>query len=119
MLAQTSYKHKIKGSNRTFESNTQVGQIYVGDIAYMPQSSRGFKFCLVLVERLTSFVSAIPLKSLNAESTSSAIRLLIGIVGFTMNKFCTDFGPEFGTQFTTQTMHSPSQTFRHKGVAQW
>ena len=61
MLAQTSYKHKIKGSNRTFENNTQVGEIYVGDIAYLPQSSRGFKFCLVLVERLTSFVSAIPL----------------------------------------------------------
>ena len=74
----------------------------VGDIAYLPQSSRGYKFCLVLVERLTSFVSAIPLKTLNAESTSNALRLFVSIVGFSMSKFCSDYGPEFGTKFTEQ-----------------
>ena len=52
MLTSTSYKHKISGSKRTYENNTQVGEVYVGDIAYLPPSSRGYRFCLVLVERL-------------------------------------------------------------------
>ena len=102
MLASTSYKHKISGSKRTYENNTQVGEVYFGDIAYLPQSRRGYRFCLVIVERLTSFVSAIPLKSLNAESTSNAIRLFVGIIGFSMSKFCSDYGPEFGSKFTAQ-----------------
>ena len=88
----TWYKHKISGSKRTYENNTQVGEVYFGDIAYLPQSRRGYRFCLLIVERLTSFVSAIPLKSLNAESTSNAIRLFVGIIGFSMSKFCSDYG---------------------------
>ena len=100
MLAATSYKQKISGSKRTYESNRQEGEVYIGDIAYLPASTRGYRFCLVLVERLTSFVSAIPLKTLNAESTSNAIRLFVSIVGFSMSKFCSDYGPEFATKFT-------------------
>ena len=68
----------------------------------MPRSRRGYRFCLVIVERLTSFISAIPLKSLNADSTADAIRLFIGIIGFTMSKFSSDYGPEFSTKFTAQ-----------------
>ena len=93
-------RQKISGSKRTYESNTEVEEVYVGDIAYLPPSRRGYRFCLVIVERLTSFVSAIPLKSLNADSTANAIRLFVGIIGFSMSKFCSDFGPEFGSQFT-------------------
>ena len=68
----------------------------------MPPSRRGYRFCLVIVERLTSFISAIPLKSLTAESTANAIRLFIGVIGFTMSNFSSDFGPEFSTKFTAQ-----------------
>ena len=82
LLASTSYKQKISGSQRSYENNTKVGEVYIGDIAYMPRSRRGYRFCLVIVERLTSFISAIPLKSLNADSTADAIRFFIGIIGF-------------------------------------
>ena len=74
----------------------------MADIAYLPPSRRGNRFCLVLVERLTSFISAIPLKSLTAESAANALRLFIGIIGYTMCNLATDFGAEFSTAFTRQ-----------------
>ena len=49
-----------------------------------------------------SFISAIPLKSLNADSTANAIRLFVGILGFTMSKFSSDYGPESSSKFTAQ-----------------
>ena len=94
LLASTSYKKKISGTSHTHEDNTTVGQHYIGDIAYLPPSRRGYRFCLVLVERLTSFISAIPLKSLTAESAANALRLFIGITGYTMGNLSTDFGAD-------------------------
>ena len=102
LLASTSYKKKISGTSRTHEDDTTVGKNYVADIAYLPPSRRGNRFCLVLVERLTSFISAIPLKSLTAESAANALRLFIGIIGYTMGNLSTDFGAEFSTAFTRQ-----------------
>ena len=102
LLASTSYKQKITGSSRTHEKETKVGQTYVADVAYMPPSRRGYRFCLVLVERLTSFLSAIPLKTLTGESAANAIRLFIGVIGYTMANLSSDFGAEFSTKFTTQ-----------------
>ena len=103
MLAGSHFvQAKITGSSRTHESDTTVGQTYIGDIAYMPASRRGYRFCLVIVERLTSFISAIPLKSLTSESTSDAIRLFISVISFTMANFSSDFGPEFSSKFTSQ-----------------
>ena len=81
LLASSSYKKMISGTSRTHEDDTTVGKTYVADIAYMPPSRRGYRFCLVLVERLTSFISAIPLKTLTAESAANAIRLFIGVIG--------------------------------------
>ena len=50
LLASTSYKKKISGTSRTHEDDTVVGRNYVADIAYLPPSRPGNRFCLVLVE---------------------------------------------------------------------
>ena len=76
-LAATSYKRKITGTAHTLENDMTVGKNYIADVAYLPPSRRGNRFCLVMVERLTSFISALPLSTLTAESVAAALRILL------------------------------------------
>ena len=101
-LAPLGYRRKITGSTRTLSGNETPGRNFCLDVAYLPLTERGFKFCAVVVETVTSFVSAIPLKQLNAQSLAAAIRLFFGIMGFTCESMASDFGPEFSSVFTEQ-----------------
>ena len=99
-LAPVSYVKRIKGEKRANETDTTPGANYVIDCAYLPQSNRGYKFALILVDRLTSFVSAVPLKSLTAESLSNAYRVFTSVAGFICESVTSDHGSEFSSEFS-------------------
>ena len=101
-LAPIGYRRKITGNTRTLSGNKVPGRNFCIDIAYLPLTERGYKFCAVVVETVTSFVSAIPIKQLTAHSLAAAIRLFFGIMGFTCESMSSDFGPEFSSVFTEQ-----------------
>ena len=97
-LAPRSNKLKIKGGNRRYQSSLIPNEILWGDVAYLPRSSLGNNFLFIIVDRATSYVSAIPLKQLNSSSTSTAAKTFSIMPRCKI--FATDNCPEYGTLFT-------------------
>ena len=84
-----------------YQNDLQVGKIWAADLIYLPRSAIGFRYCLTLVERVTSYLAAVPLKTLNSGSVSQAMRLFLSIMP-AMDCIVTDHGvADFGSQFAT------------------
>jgi hypothetical protein len=76
-LQKLSYKKK--GLKRSFENGITSGKHWSADIIYLPKLSNGFRFIFVMAERLTGFVTAMPLQTLTAGNLAAAIRTFLGI----------------------------------------
>ena len=90
----------VKGSQRTFENNVCPGEVWILDCLYLPKSSSGHSFVLVLTERLSSHIAAIPLRTLNNHHVAEAFRTFLGIMP-QCRTIITDHGRnDFGSSFT-------------------
>ena len=90
----------VKGLTRENQNDITPGKFWVADILYMPVSSEGHRFILTLTERLSSYVCALPLKSLTVRHVCNAIEVFLAIVP-PMEEIATDHGSaDFGENFT-------------------
>ena len=71
------------------------------DYIYLNTTEDGYKFCIVFVDRVTSYISAVPLKALQINTVMSAIRHFLMIMPFPQ-EFKSDMGPEFGLRLSTE-----------------
>merc|ERR1712055_829794 len=93
-------KIMVKGNQREFEKDETPGRVWTADLLYLPKSSEGFRFCLVLTERLTSYVCGLPLKNLNVNQVSQSFAQFLSIMP-PMEILTTDHGRgDFGQGFT-------------------
>ena len=65
----------VKGVKRRWQNDITPGKIWQADILYMPTSNEGHRFILTLTERVTSYVCAIPLKTLSVKHVCSALEI--------------------------------------------
>ena len=98
-LNKKHYKPTTSGKNRGNEDNLEPGAIWQIDCIFMPKSKFGFKYILILIDRLTSYVVCIPLRALTVQTTTSALRFFLAIFPWP-NSIGSDFGSEFGRGFT-------------------
>ena len=73
-LCKRNYKHKAVGLERKFENNENPGKHLVADVVYLNQDNLGYKYCLLLVDRLTSYTTAYPMKKLDSTSCAAGLR---------------------------------------------
>ena len=92
----------VKGSHRTFEKNLVPGQVWIIDVLVLPRASSGHCFALVFTERLTSYVAALPLKTISNQSICEAFRQFLSIMP-ACSTIITDHGQsDFGPLFTQE-----------------
>ena len=102
----------VKGVTRRNQNDMTPGRLWQADILYMPPSSEGHKFILTMTERLTSYVCALPLKSLSVRHVCNALEVFLSICP-PMEEIHTDHGrADFGENFT-QLLESFG--IRHEG----
>ena len=73
-LCKRNYKHKAVGLERKFENNENPGKHLIADVIYLNQDNLGFKYCLLLVDRLTSYTTAYPMKKLDSASCAAGLK---------------------------------------------
>ena len=73
-LTKRNYKRKVSGLTRDFEDSTSPGQHIQADVMYLPKDKFNYKFCLIVIDRLTSYLSAFPLKELTSTSCTEALK---------------------------------------------
>ena len=96
-LCKNNLKLKYSGQERQ-EKNLAVGQQYIFDVAYLPRDKLGYKYCLLMTEKVSSYIVAQPLKTLNSNNTSKALQQLLLHLP-KMEQICVDGGPEFSGAF--------------------
>ena len=98
-ICKNSYKRKQIGKARTFESDVTPGKIICSDIVYLPRDcSTQDKYLVLFTDRLTSFVSGVPIKILNSNSVANALYQYI--CHYPCPKIVqVDGGPEFSGKF--------------------
>ena len=74
ILTRRNYKRKVSGSTRQFEDSIQPGQHIQADVMYLPRDKNNYKFCLIIIDRLTSYLSCFPLKDLTSSSCTEALK---------------------------------------------
>ena len=90
----------MKGMTRRWQNDMTPGRIWQADLLYMPPSCEGHKFILTLSERLTSYVCALPLKTLSVKHVCNALEIFLSICP-PMEEIHTDHGrADFGAGFT-------------------
>ncbi|MED5543239.1 MAG: hypothetical protein VX721_04010, partial [Thermoproteota archaeon] len=70
----------VKGTQREFQNDETPGRIWTADLLYLPRSSEGFRFCLVLTERLTSYICGLPLKTLDVKHVAISFAQFLSIM---------------------------------------
>ena len=69
------------------------GDHYQCDLAQLPESTEGHKYCLVMVDVFTGFIMLVPIKDKEAPTVARAIWTIWSIIG--IPKISTDNGKEF------------------------
>ena len=72
-LYKGTHKKNISGDTRSFHQSLP-GQHLGADIAYMPNSKKGFKYLLLIVDLISGFLIAYPLKKLDDVATAEKLR---------------------------------------------
>ena len=65
---------QTKGSVREYQNNLIPGKIWNFDVLFMPRSNSGYRYILTMVETLTSYICAIPIKTLKTKPVAEAFR---------------------------------------------
>merc|ERR1711954_127030 len=105
-------KLNVKGENRTHGENLVPGQIWYLDVLVLPRSSSGNAFALVFTERLSSYVSALPLKNITNQAVCEAFRKFLSVMP-SCQEVRTDHGiSDFGPAFTMECL---SHGIEHRG----
>ena len=90
----------VKGTRRRWQDDLTPGRIWQADILYMPPTSEGHKYILTLTERLSSYICAIPLKTLSVRHVCAAMEIFLSICP-QMEEVHSDHGnSDFGSGFT-------------------
>ena len=93
-------KLHVKGTYRTFQDDLQLNKVWTADILYLPKSAEGYQYILTMAEKITSYITAIPLKILSTKRVSDAFRVFLGIFP-AMSVLYTDHGKsDFSHRFT-------------------
>ena len=98
-LAKAPYKRNFSGEKRSHESDIIPGQHWYVDIIHLPASTQGHKYCMVMVERLTSYIALFPLKTLKSNATATALSQFLSCMP-TCDVLSADGGPEFSGHFS-------------------
>lgn len=98
-ICKNSYIRKQIGQARTFESDVTPGKIICSDIIYLPRdNSTQDKYLVLFTDRLTSFVSGVPIKVINYTTVANALYQYI--CHYPCPKVLqVDGGPEFSGKF--------------------
>jgi hypothetical protein len=92
---------QTKGSHRQYKNELTPGKIWNLDILYMPRSSSGFRYILTLVEKISSYICAMPIRTQISKPVAEAFRTFLGIMP-QMAEVLTDHGTaDFSLNFTT------------------
>ena len=100
-LNRAPYNQKTSGTSRAESLLSRPGELIYIDSIYLNKSSSGNKYCIVFVDRLTSYITAIPVTNLKVENTIAALRTYLSIMTFP-RIVKTDLGPEYSMQFTQE-----------------
>ena len=75
---------------------TEIGETIVMDVLHMPESDSGHSYLLVMVDTVSKWAMAAPLKKLDSESVAQALIDELGKLGgrFQPKNFVSDGGPE-------------------------
>ena len=72
-LCRNTYKRQFIGESRTFGSDVSPGRVLCSDICYMPRDTvTGHKYLALYVDRLTSYVCGVPLKTLDSNAVRNS-----------------------------------------------
>ena len=95
-------KMAIKGTKRQYQDNEEPGRVYQADILHLPKSSLGYQYALTLVNRLTAYGCAVPLRSINNQTIIQSLRNILSILP-PMKTIATDLGSlDFGSDVTRE-----------------
>ena len=96
-LCKNNYKRKYSGQERE-DKTLAVGQEYVFDVAYLPRDKLGYKYVLLMTEKVSSYVIGQPMKTLNSDNTAKALQQFLLHIPAPERISC-DGGPEFSGSF--------------------
>ena len=100
MLNKRRRRLLVKGTQRTYQEDVCPGSVWVADCLYLPKSNSGHAYVLVLTERLTSYIAAMPLRTLNSHHVGEAFRTFLSIMP-QCKVLVSDHGRgDFGSSFT-------------------
>ena len=78
-----------------------VGEIVYLDSIYLNSTSAGYKFCVVFVDRVSSYLTVIPVKALKVANIIEAVLVYLSLMPFPKN-FKSDLGPEYSLKFSAE-----------------
>ena len=79
-LNQARRQVRVKGTQRRHHDEVTPGASWQADILYLSPSSAGHRFTLTLTKILSSYVCAIPLKTLNVSNIRSAMENFLSVM---------------------------------------
>jgi hypothetical protein len=87
------YRRKSRGLRGTILGGG-AGQVYFADVVVLPKDDYGFRYLLVVVDAHSNFIMAEPMRSLKAETVSTAL-ISILCKFRPCKQLYVDLGPEF------------------------
>jgi hypothetical protein len=91
---------QTKGSHREHQDNLTPGKVWNFDILFMPRSNNGFRYILTMVETVSLYICAMPIRTLKGKPVAEAFRTFLSIIPI-MAVVQTDHGSaDFGSKFT-------------------
>ena len=100
-LNSNNYNKKTSGTSRAESLDISPGETVYIDSIYLNSTHEGYKFCVVFVDRVSSYITAVPVKALKIDMILEAIKLYLGIMPFP-RRFKSDMGPEYGLRLSSE-----------------
>ena len=95
-LTRSKKGQKSFGTRRSYsEGPLRIGSSWIMDVGHLPASRNGYVGIVVLVEQVTSFVVAQPIKAVNSASVAGVIKSFLNFYNPLPESFTSDGGPEF------------------------
>ena len=100
-LNRAPYNQKTSGTSQEESLLCRPGEIIYVDSIHLNRSSTGNKYCVISVDRLTSFITAVPVTNLKVENIIAALRTFLSTMTFP-RIVKSDLGPEYSMGFTQE-----------------
>ena len=75
-LNSNNYNKKTSGTSRAESLDISPGETVYIDSIYLNSTHEGYKFCVVFVDRVSSYITAVPVKALKIDMILEAINYI-------------------------------------------